>query len=201
MSYFTRLGILNLLGLTVLSGNNTGDQDLSAYLTSNTPITPATKTKITYDADGLVTSGADASTADIADSLNKRYVTDAHLVILGNTSGTNTGDQTLPVKNTGAEIDTGIDDAKFATAKSIEDSSYIKAAYADAKVEDAIADGVTDKAPSQNKVFDALAMKADKDPSSVVSAADSILANKYRIVGGPYKVDAALTVDGRLILI
>jgi hypothetical protein len=34
------------------------------------------------------------TTADIADSLNKRYVTDAHLTILGNTSGTNTGDQT-----------------------------------------------------------------------------------------------------------
>jgi hypothetical protein len=34
------------------------------------------------------------TTADITDSLNKRYVTDAHLTILGNTSGTNTGDQT-----------------------------------------------------------------------------------------------------------
>ncbi len=31
-------------------------------------------------------------TADIADSSNKRYVTDAQLVVIGNTSGTNTGD-------------------------------------------------------------------------------------------------------------
>jgi len=34
--------------------------------------------------------------------------------------------------------------------------------YADAKVEDAIVDGVTDKAPSQNAVFDGLALKVDK---------------------------------------
>ena len=34
------------------------------------------------------------TTADIADSSNKRYVTDANLVVLGNTSGTNTGDET-----------------------------------------------------------------------------------------------------------
>lgn len=66
---------------------------------------------------------------------------------------------TLPIKATGAEIDTGTDDAKFATPKAIEDSSYIKAAYADAKVTDAIADGVTTIAPSQNAVFDALALK------------------------------------------
>lgn len=61
---------------------------------SNVAITGATKTKITYDSKGLVTSGADATTADIADSTNKRYVTDAQLTIIGNTSGTNTGDQT-----------------------------------------------------------------------------------------------------------
>jgi hypothetical protein len=58
----------------------------------NTAIVGATKTKITYDAKGLVTAGADATTGDIADSLNKRYVNDAQLVVIGNTSGTNTGD-------------------------------------------------------------------------------------------------------------
>jgi hypothetical protein len=66
----------------------------SNFVASNTPITGATKTKITYDAKGLVTGGADATTADIADSINKRYVTDANLVVIGNTSGTNTGDET-----------------------------------------------------------------------------------------------------------
>jgi hypothetical protein len=34
------------------------------------------------------------TTADIADSTNKRYVTDANLTVIGNTSGTNTGDET-----------------------------------------------------------------------------------------------------------
>jgi len=69
-----------------------GDTD---YLLPNTPITGATKTKITYDAQGLVTSGADATTADIAASTDKNYVTDAEAVVIGNTSGTNTGDQTI----------------------------------------------------------------------------------------------------------
>lgn len=64
------------------------------YVVANGAISGATKTKITYDSKGLVTSGADATTADIADSTNKRYVTDAQLVVIGNTSGTNTGDET-----------------------------------------------------------------------------------------------------------
>jgi hypothetical protein len=68
---------------------------LDGKVDENAAITPATKTKITYDAKGLVTAGADATTADIADSLNKRYVTDAQLTVIGNTSGTNTGDQTI----------------------------------------------------------------------------------------------------------
>jgi hypothetical protein len=61
---------------------------------SNTAITGATKTKITYDAKGLVTSGADATTADIAASTDKNYVTDAQQTVIVNTSGTNTGDET-----------------------------------------------------------------------------------------------------------
>jgi hypothetical protein len=69
--------------------------DLTNKVDGNTAITGATKTKITYDSKGLVTSGADATTADIADSTNKRYVTDANLTVIGNTSGTNTGDQTF----------------------------------------------------------------------------------------------------------
>jgi hypothetical protein len=66
---------------------------------TNASITGATKTKITYDTKGLVTAGADATTADIADSTNKRYVTDANLTVIGNTSGTNTGDQILPTRD------------------------------------------------------------------------------------------------------
>jgi hypothetical protein len=65
---------------------------LDLKVDENAAITGATKTKITYDAKGLVTGGADATTADIADSTNKRYVTDAQATVIGNTSGTNTGD-------------------------------------------------------------------------------------------------------------
>jgi hypothetical protein len=65
---------------------------LDGKVDENAAITGATKTKITYDAKGLVTAGADATTADIADSTDKRYVTDAQLTVIGNTSGTNSGD-------------------------------------------------------------------------------------------------------------
>lgn len=82
-----------------ITGTLSSQTDLQSALDGkvdeNAAITGATKTKITYDAKGLVTSGADATTADIADSSNKRYVTDAQLVVIGNTSGTNSGNQTL----------------------------------------------------------------------------------------------------------
>jgi len=78
------------------SGTNTGDQTLAGLggVAANAAITGATKTKITYDSKGLVTSGADATTADIASSTDKRYVTDAQLTVIGNTSGTNSGNET-----------------------------------------------------------------------------------------------------------
>ena len=61
------------------------------------------------------------------------YVTDAQLVVIGNTSGTNSGDNaTNSTSNT----------------------------YADGKVADSITNGVTTIAPSQNAVFDALDLKA-----------------------------------------
>ena len=68
---------------------------LDGKVDENFPITGATNTKITFDSKGLVTSGSNATTADIADSLDKRYVTDSNLTTIGNQSGTNTGDITL----------------------------------------------------------------------------------------------------------
>ena len=80
-------------GITGTLSNQTDLQTaLDGKVDKNTAITGATKTKITYDSKGLVTAGADATTADIADSTNKRYVTDAQATVIGNTSGTNTGD-------------------------------------------------------------------------------------------------------------
>lgn len=68
---------------------------LDGKVDENAPISGATHTKITYDAKGLVTAGTAATTADINDSTDRRYVTDAQLSVIGNTSGTNTGDQDL----------------------------------------------------------------------------------------------------------
>ncbi len=84
---------------------------------------------------GIVTSdtGTDA-TIPLADGTNAGLLTPAEKTIIGNTSGTNTGDNS---PNTNAN------------------------AYADAKVTDAIVNGVTTVAPSQNAVFDALALKAN----------------------------------------
>jgi hypothetical protein len=82
------------------ASHDTGQPDAIApgdigAVVANGAIAGATNTKITYDAKGLVTSGAAATTADIADSTDKRYCTDAQKVVIGNTSNTNTGDQTL----------------------------------------------------------------------------------------------------------
>jgi len=96
---------------TLIDVNKT---DLTSKMTGNTAITGATKTKITYDTKGLVTAGTDATTADIASSTDKRYVTDAQLVIMGNTSGKNTGDQeasTVIVTPTGTLVSTNVQTA------------------------------------------------------------------------------------------
>lgn len=77
----------------------------AAGVQPNGAITGATKTKITYDAKGLVTSGADATTADIADSTDKRYCTDAEKALIGTGGGGGitwsavTADATMVVDN------------------------------------------------------------------------------------------------------
>lgn len=86
----TITGILKGNGAVVSSATAGTD-----YVSPNVAIVAGTATKITYDAKGLVTVGASATTADIADSLNKRYVTDANLTTIGNQSGTNTGDNAV----------------------------------------------------------------------------------------------------------
>ncbi len=61
---------------TILQALGYLQAQISLRVVANGAITGATKTKITYDSKGLVTSGVDATTADIADSTNKRYQTD-----------------------------------------------------------------------------------------------------------------------------
>ena len=71
-----------------------------------TPITGATKTKVTYNTQGQVTAGADATTADIADSVNKRYQTDAQETVNDATSSIQT-QLNGKVNNTGNETIAG----------------------------------------------------------------------------------------------
>jgi hypothetical protein len=87
---------------------------------------------LSYESSTSLWKNKSVTTADIASSTNKNYVTDAQATVIGNTSGTNTGDNST---NTNSN------------------------SYADAKVSDVITDGVTTIAPSQNAVFDALALK------------------------------------------
>lgn len=99
--------VTNVTGTIAIANGGTGATTASAARTNlglgigtdvlapNTLITGSTKTKITYDQKGLVTAGADATTADIAPSTNRNYVTDAQLGVLSNTSGINSGDQTI----------------------------------------------------------------------------------------------------------
>lgn len=60
---------------------------------------------------GVVTAqSGDYDTSQVADTSNKRYVTDAEKTVIGNTSGTNTGDQT--VGTTAGTVAAG-NDARF----------------------------------------------------------------------------------------
>lgn len=106
--YYTATALDSLLSAKANASHNhaisetTGLQSaLDGKVDENSSIIGATKTKITYDNKGLVTAGADATTADISDSTNKRYVTDAQLSVIENTSGTNTGDQINITGNSG----------------------------------------------------------------------------------------------------
>jgi len=154
--------------------------DLAAYVVANGAITGATKTKITYDAKGLVTSGADATTADIADSTNKRYVTDANLTDIGTISSkapiaspTFTGTVTTPAiiissetANTIAILDASknIKSADTATYPSLTELAYGK--------------GVTSAIQTQ---LDAKASKTFVENISLQDNGTSIAATTYTI--------------------
>ena len=60
---------------------------LANKVDKNTAITGSTKTKITYDAKGLVTAGADASLAELTDDVTHRTVTDAQIASWNATIG------------------------------------------------------------------------------------------------------------------
>jgi len=68
------------------NGVNTGDQTLNGL--GGVPTTRQINAK-------ALSTDITLTTADIADSSDRRYCTDAQKTVIGNTSGTNTGDQDL----------------------------------------------------------------------------------------------------------
>jgi len=80
----TTATIKSKLGITTLSGSNTGDQDLSTLALKSTTINGVN-----------LSSNITLTTANVSVSTDKNYVTDAKLIVINATSGTNTGDQNL----------------------------------------------------------------------------------------------------------
>lgn len=80
------------------------DTDLSGKLDANPLITAKTATKITYDANGLVTGGTSATTGDINDITDRRYVTDAQLLSLAEMETLIDSDGNLVLATPGAGI-------------------------------------------------------------------------------------------------
>jgi hypothetical protein len=118
---------------------------LNTKMDSNSAITPATSTKITYDAKGLVTKGENATVSDIEGlqiELNRKAPTESPLF-----TGT---PKTIPINVTSSE-------------NSIVNKSYVDDEVRQAKislVSQTITDGQAITSPSENAVYDALALKA-----------------------------------------
>ncbi len=119
--------------ITAYKSSAGGDPDIQLWYlgsssSSNTNITflnrqNGTLTLATNDTDRLTVSAAGA--VDVIGAFTAGTIVSDGTISGSNLSGSNTGDQTLPVKATGAELDTGTDDAKFATAKALADSKYV----------------------------------------------------------------------------
>ncbi len=113
-----KTGIIGLL--KGLAGSIVAAVAGTDYLVPQAAITAGTFTKITLGTNGLATGGADATTADINDSINRRYCTDAQKTVIGNTSGTNSGDDKTAVngvlKGNGSVISAAVAGTDFCAA-------------------------------------------------------------------------------------
>lgn len=103
--------------------------------------------------------------------------------ILSLTPGTDVQAHSAVLDATTASFTTAKDTklSGIATGATANDTDANLHAYSDAKVEDALVDGVTAKAPSQNAVFDALALKAHVLIPTAIQTA-SYAANPAEVV-------------------
>lgn len=94
-----------------------------------------------------------------------------------NLSGINTGDQTsiVGIAGTKSEFDTAVTDGNFLYVGDV--TQYTDAMAKAAAVSNSITDGVTDVAPSQNAVFDALALKAEADIFLRLTSPNTLTSN------------------------
>jgi microcystin-dependent protein len=97
------------------------------YVQKNAGITAGTKTKITYDAKGLVTGGTDATTADITDTTDKRYCTEAEKATWnGKQDALTYTPENVANKSTSAVL--GTSDTQYPSQKAVK--SYVDNIYA-----------------------------------------------------------------------
>jgi len=110
----------DIANLANLSGTNTGDQDLSGLVA-----------KSTYDAHTILAATTDNTPAavTVAEQTIVGRITAGNIAALTATQVRtliNVADgATANAKASGAELDTGTDDVKFATAKALADSAYL----------------------------------------------------------------------------
>jgi len=173
------------------------------YIVPNVLIVNASKTKITYDVNGLITGGADATTLDIAPSLNRNYVTDIQSGILSNTSGVNSGDESLATIKTKLGVstlsgsNTGDQDiSSFATITNL----ALKANTTDVTTSLGLKANTTDITTSlglkanATDLVSGLALKVDKVTDKELSTNDytTIEKNKLTAIAGTNTGDETL---------
>lgn len=86
------------------------------FVEPNGVIVSGTATKITYDSKGLVTAGVAATTADINDSTNRRYITDAQQTSVSAIGALGTANQVLRMNAGGTAIGYGAIDVSSSAA-------------------------------------------------------------------------------------
>ena len=150
---------------------------LDDKVNKNPEIVSSTKTKVTYDSKGLVIDGDDATTIDINDSIDRRYVTDVQLNTIQNTSGINTGDETTLSIQTKRPL-------KTINNESLEGSGNVQINYNDL---DNLPTIVNDKNYVHNQIvasnFWEIQHNLDKYPSvSIIDSGNNLVVGEIKYI-------------------